>query len=84
MEYKKYRVGDLKERIRENAEKSKSVSKISVLEANETKNEFEPVFGKNYISGEILPLLGSQLGRCSFFLYFKKKKMELLLMLYLN
>lgn len=47
MEYKKYRVGDLKERIRENAERSKSVSKISVLEANETKNEFEPVFGKN-------------------------------------
>ena len=47
MEYKKYRVGDLKERIRENAEKSKSVSKISVLESNETKNEFEPVFGKN-------------------------------------
>lgn len=47
MEYKKYRVGDLKERIRENAEKSKSDSKISVLEANETKNEFEPVFGKN-------------------------------------
>ena len=34
----------------------------------------EPVFGKNYISGEILPLLGSQLGRCSFFLYFKTKE----------
>lgn len=46
MEYKKYRIGDLKERIRENAEKSKSVSKRSVLEAKE-KNEFEPVFGKN-------------------------------------
>ena len=44
MEYKKYRVGDLKERIRENAERSKSISKRSVLEA---KNEFEPVFGKN-------------------------------------
>ena len=44
MEIKKYRIGDLKERIRENAEKSKSVSKKSVLEA---KNEFEPVFGKN-------------------------------------
>lgn len=44
MEYRKYRIGDLKERIRENAEKSKSVSKKSVLEA---KNEFEPVFGKN-------------------------------------
>lgn len=47
MEYKKYRLGDLKERIRENAEKTKSNSKKSVLEANETKNEFEPVFGKN-------------------------------------
>ena len=44
MEYRKYRIGDLKERIRENAEKAKSVSKKSVLEA---KNEFEPVFGKN-------------------------------------
>ena len=44
MEYKKYKVGDLKARIRENIEKSKSVSKKSVLEA---KNEFEPVFGKN-------------------------------------
>ena len=44
MEYRKYRIGDLKERIRENAEKAKSVSKRSVLEA---KNEFEPVFGKN-------------------------------------
>ena len=47
MEVKKYRLGDLKERIRENAEKTKSNSKKSVLEANETKNEFEPVFGKN-------------------------------------
>lgn len=44
MEYKKYKVGDLKARIRENIEKSKSVSKKSVLEE---KNEFEPVFGKN-------------------------------------
>jgi hypothetical protein len=47
MEIKKYRLGDLKERIRENAEKTKSNSKKSVLEANETNNEFEPVFGKN-------------------------------------
>ncbi len=46
MEYRKYRIGDLKERIRESAEKTKSVSKRSVLEAKE-KNEFEPVFGKN-------------------------------------
>ena len=46
MEYRKYRIGDLKERIRENAEKSKSVSKRSVLEAKE-KNEFNPVFGKD-------------------------------------
>lgn len=44
MEYRKYKVGDLKERIREGIEMSKSVSKKSVLEA---KNEFEPVFGKN-------------------------------------
>jgi len=47
MEYKKYKVGDLKERIRENIEKAKSVSKKSVLEAKDAKNEFEPVFGKN-------------------------------------
>ena len=47
MEYKKYRVGDLKERIRENAERSKSMSKISVLSEESVKQEFEPVFGKN-------------------------------------
>ena len=41
---KKYRIGDLRESIRENSEKFKSVSKKSVLEA---KNEFEPVFGNN-------------------------------------
>lgn len=44
MEYKKYKIGDLKKSIREQVEKNKSVSKESVLEA---KNEFEPVFGKN-------------------------------------
>lgn len=44
MEYKKYRIGDLKESIRKRSEKLESVSKKSVLEA---KNEFEPVFGKN-------------------------------------
>ena len=47
METKKYRIGDLKESIRKGSEKLESVSKKSVLEANETKNEFEPVFGKN-------------------------------------
>ena len=47
MECKKYRVGDLKERIRENAERSKSMSKISVLSEESVKQEFEPVFGKN-------------------------------------
>jgi len=41
---RKYKLGDLKARLRENLERSKSVSKKSVLEA---KNEFEPVFGKN-------------------------------------
>ena len=44
MEYRKYRIGDLKERIRENIEGSKSGSKKSVLEE---KDEFKPVFGKN-------------------------------------
>ena len=47
METKKYRIGDLKESIRKESEKLESVSKKSVLEANETKNEFEPVFGKH-------------------------------------
>ena len=41
---KKYKIGDLKAKLRENLERSKSVSTKSVLEA---KNEFEPVFGKN-------------------------------------
>lgn len=44
MEYREYRIGDLKAKLRENLENNKSVSKKSVLEA---KNEFEPVFGKN-------------------------------------
>lgn len=46
MENRKYRIGDLKAKLMENLERSKSVSKKSVLEAKE-KNEFEPVFGKN-------------------------------------
>ena len=41
---KKYKIGDLKAKLMENLERSKSVSTKSVLEA---KNEFEPVFGKN-------------------------------------
>ena len=47
METKKYRIGDLKESIRKRTEKLESRSKKSVLEVKETKQEFEPVFGKN-------------------------------------